>query len=341
MENVMTSERTSILNKALKDRAVDRDKIVNLMILLSRIAGALSGYLLEFTPLSLRDINWVIQNPREASILFCRAIKNRDKEQLLSHPIFEALQVGNRSESAEDFGYRHSLISKHMILLSRMVGALSGYLLEFTLLSFEDVNWVMQNSQEASILFCRAIKNRDKEKLLTRSVFKTLKIGCGPKNIEGFIEAIKNQGGNISRSAMKMLQGLDHYNTPLAQEETSIDLITLTTNDLLLGEGGHSPWEVFRHAISIGFNLVIAEVAFQLVLNGCDLPKDVRLIMGMPPIQGDFYESEVLSVTKKNEGIFLDTMFSDPKYQNHSSSDVWVFSINILKTHQWNGLYKK
>lgn len=112
------------------------------------------------------------------------------------------------------------------------------------------------------------------------TVFKTIKLGTGPKNANDFRKAIKDNGFSIGDYANDIL-GKPAFT--VAAEETKLDLVVVSVAELGFKDGA-TPKQIYARAKELGLDLCPAEVGPQLRLQYKDQPKGEWLVIAMEPI---------------------------------------------------------
>lgn len=108
--------------------------------------------------------------------------------------------------------------------------------------------------------------------------WRTIKLGVGPKTVDGFRRELTAAGLKIGDEANDILN-----RTTFSAKETEVTLINCTLLDLGLKEGG--TWEKIRNrAIELDIFPCPSEVGPQLALQYKDQPNDNWLHIAMEPI---------------------------------------------------------
>ncbi len=111
-------------------------------------------------------------------------------------------------------------------------------------------------------------------------VFKTIKLGTGPKTADDFRKAIKDKGMRISDWANDIL---DRPQFTVATEEIEVDLVAVSVAGLGFRDGAKLK-DIYARSQELGLQLCPNEVGPQLRLQYADQPKGERFIIGMEPI---------------------------------------------------------
>ena len=129
-------------------------------------------------------------------------------------------------------------------------------------------------------------------------IWKTIKLGTGPKNADDFRKAIKQSGMYIGDWGNDIL-GKPAFTA--ATEETEVDLVLVTVTDLGFKEGAKRS-DIYNRAIELGLQLCPNEVGPQLRLQYKDQPKGEWLLVGMEPITDSDGDLEVFRVGRSDDG---------------------------------------
>lgn len=151
--------------------------------------------------------------------------------------------------------------------------------------------------------------------------FRTLKLGTGIKDADGFRKALKKADCNIGDWGNNIL-GKPAFK--VAEAETEVELVVVSNAELGF-ENGATVKETYARAKELGLELCPNEVGPQLRLQYKDQPKGGWLLIAMEPITdsgGDLY---VFYVERYGDGKqWLRGSFGHPDYRWHASS-CWVF----------------
>jgi len=141
-------------------------------------------------------------------------------------------------------------------------------------------------------------------------VFKTVKLGTGPKTAEDFRLALMDGGMKISEWADNIL-GQPAFT--VAPEATMLDLVVLTPADLGFKDGAKRE-DIYASAKSRGLQLCPAEVGPQLRLAYRAQPKGEWLVIGMEPITASDGTLGLFRVERRGDGLWLDGHYAHPDY---------------------------
>ncbi|MEI8339074.1 MAG: hypothetical protein WCF94_00210 [bacterium] len=131
-------------------------------------------------------------------------------------------------------------------------------------------------------------------------IWKTIKIGTGPKNAGDFRKVLKKAGSNISDWANDIL-GKSAFEASVSTTENEVDLVNLSVRELGFKEGA-SIKEIYEQAIKLGLDLCPAEVGPQLRLQYQDQPRGEWIIIAMEPITDSDGDLEVFHVECGDDG---------------------------------------
>ncbi len=143
-------------------------------------------------------------------------------------------------------------------------------------------------------------------------VFKTIKLGTGIKDADGFRKAIKDNNMRISDYAKDIL-GKPQFT--VTTEETEIDLVIVSVEKLGFKDGAKLK-DIYARAKEKGLQLCSNEVGPQLRLQYEDQPRYEWLVIGMEPI----------SVSDGDLSLF---------YVGHDSDDLWLFTCYVSPGRVW------
>jgi len=162
--------------------------------------------------------------------------------------------------------------------INQMMGILVSHQSEFSGLTTEEIQWIIQNPKDAVALYIRAIKMRKHKSF---PVWKTIKIGTGLVDAEQFCTSIKNIGGKISNYVNNIMKKPEFT---VASKETEFDLVNVSGSELGFEENATRK-DIYKRAFSLGLELCPAEAGPQLRLQYKDQPKGEWLLVGMEPIK--------------------------------------------------------
>lgn len=126
-------------------------------------------------------------------------------------------------------------------------------------------------------------------------VWKTLTLGTGPKNANGFRRALKSGGFRIGDRGNDIL-GKSAFT--VSPKDTEVDLVVVTVSQLGFREGATRE-NIYKRAHELGLSLCPAEVGPQLRLAYKDQPQGEWCLIGMEPItDSDGYPCVFVVVAK-------------------------------------------
>ena len=131
-------------------------------------------------------------------------------------------------------------------------------------------------------------------------VFKTIKLGTGIKDADGYRNAIKDNNMRIGDYADDIL-GKPAFS--LATEETEVDLVVVS-----VGEQGFKKAklkDIFDRAKENGLELCPNQVGPELRLQYEDQPKGEWLVIGMEPIADSDGNLRLFRVERNDRGLWL------------------------------------
>ncbi len=141
------------------------------------------------------------------------------------------------------------------------------------------------------------------------SVFKTIKVGVGPKNADEFRAAFTEAGCKISDWANDLL---DRPQFTAASRAENIDLIVLTTAELTGNKNGGTTDEVFAGAARLGLDKCQPADGPELRLQYLDQPLGEWLLIGMEPMTDSNGSLHVFSVVRSDGGLWLSARYAGP-----------------------------
>ena len=150
-------------------------------------------------------------------------------------------------------------------------------------------------------------------------VFKTIKLGTGPKTADDFRKAIKDCGMEISDWANDIL-GKPAFN--VATEETEVDLVVISVAELGFKKGAKLK-DIYARAKELGLELCPNEVGPQLRLQYADQPKGEWLVIGMEPIAGSDGTLTLFRVEHVGDVLWLRSDYGYP-------GRVWLGSVRFV-----------
>ena len=144
-------------------------------------------------------------------------------------------------------------------------------------------------------------------------VWKTIKLGTGPKTAEDFQSSIKAIGNKISKWASDILSKRAFTTS---DTEMELDLVNVSARELGF-EKGATRKEIYERALILGLQLCPAEVGPQLRLQYQDQPNGEWLTIGMEPVSGSGDDLYVFRVVRGDD-------------------DLWLYSNNDRPESFWN-----
>ena len=142
--------------------------------------------------------------------------------------------------------------------------------------------------------------------------WKTIKLGTGIKDANGFRQAIKNAEMRISDWANDIIGKPEFV---VIAGEMEVDLVKVTVGELGFKDGARRD-QIYDRVKELGLEICPPEVGPQLRLQYKDQPLDEWILIGMEPIRysdGDLY---VFDVGHNDDGFWLHGYYGGP-------DDVW------------------
>lgn len=137
------------------------------------------------------------------------------------------------------------------------------------------------------------------------AVWKTVTVGTQP-SVEALRTALKAVGHKIGDWANDILSKIT-----VATEPTAIELVMVTVAELGFPDGA-TVAQIFERAVSLGLELLPAEVGPQLRLQYVDQSLDEWILIGMEPIADSYGGLEVFYVGRYDDGLWLFSSCADP-----------------------------
>ncbi len=189
------------------------------------------------------------------------------------------------------------------------------------LLALPDVDaetrqWWIDNPQDLQA-FLAGLAQRPQPKL---DVFKTIKLGTGIKDADGFRKAIVQAHMRIGG------WGDDILGKPqltVSRVEHDLDLVVVSVADLGFRKATRRD-KIYERALELGLQLCPAEVGPQLRLQYADQPMDEWLLIGMEPIRDSDSGLGVFRVGRYSDGLWLNSDYGRPDCMWGPDSR-WVF----------------
>lgn len=151
-------------------------------------------------------------------------------------------------------------------------------------------------------------------------IWKTIKLGTGPKNADDFRKAIKDCGMKIGDWANDIL-GKPEFTVTTG--ETEVDLIKVTVAELGFKEGARRD-QIYDRAKELGLELCPPEVGPQLRLQYKDQPNGEWILIGMEPVRDSDGYLSVFGVGHNGLGQWLCSDGGRPGCVWRAGSQ-WVF----------------
>lgn len=151
-------------------------------------------------------------------------------------------------------------------------------------------------------------------------VWKTIRIGTGPQNVNYFREALKRNGNRISGWADDLLNKFTPNDSNL-----EVDLVNVLVANLGL-KNSATLRDIYKRARELGLQLCPAEIGPQLRLQYQNQPNDEWLRIGMEPIADSDGYSRIFLVGHGGDDLGLDTLSFNPKCV-WSHDGRWVFVV--------------
>ena len=142
--------------------------------------------------------------------------------------------------------------------------------------------------------------------------WKTIKLGTGIKDANGFRQAIKNAEMRISDWANDIIGKPEFV---VIAGEMEVDLVKVAVGELGFKDGARRD-QIYDRVKELGLEICPPEVGPQLRLQYKDQPLDEGILIGMEPIRysdGDLY---VFDVGHNDDGFWLHGYYGGP-------DDVW------------------
>jgi len=139
-------------------------------------------------------------------------------------------------------------------------------------------------------------------------VWKTIKLGTGPKNAGDFRKIIKDNGFSISDYGNDIL-GQPAFT--VATEETELDLVVVSVAELGFKVGATREL-IYVRAKEFGLDLCPAEVGPQLRLQYKDQPNGEWFIVAMEPIISSVGDLRLFDVEQVGSGLWLESCSGSP-----------------------------
>ncbi|MCX6718123.1 MAG: hypothetical protein NTY81_00765 [Candidatus Staskawiczbacteria bacterium] len=141
-------------------------------------------------------------------------------------------------------------------------------------------------------------------------VWRTIKLGVGFKDANGFREAMKKAGMNISDWADDMLNK-DAF--VVSATEMEVDLVRTSVAELGFTEATRRD-RIYERALGFGLELCGTEDGPQLRRQYKDQPKGEWLRICSEPILDSYGDLLVFSVEHGGDGVYLGSDYANPGY---------------------------
>ncbi|MBU0648581.1 hypothetical protein KJ969_00520 [Patescibacteria group bacterium] len=151
-------------------------------------------------------------------------------------------------------------------------------------------------------------------------VFKTIKLGTGPKTGDELFAALKGASCEVSEFATDML-GKNGF--AVASEQTEVELVVASVGELGFPKGA-TRREIYERAKELGLELCPPEVGPQLRLQYPDQPNGEWLLIAMEPIADSDGDPSVFRVGHDDGGRWLYGGYGDPG-RRWGAGSRWVF----------------
>ena len=151
-------------------------------------------------------------------------------------------------------------------------------------------------------------------------VWRTIKLGTGIKDANGFCQAIKNAEMSISDWANDII-GKPEFT--VVAGETEVDLVKVTVAELGFKNGAQRN-QIYDRAKELDLELCPPEVGPQLRLQYKDQPLNEWILIGMEPIRYSDGGLYVFFVGHRGDGLWLFSYSGNPVYV-WGADYQWVF----------------
>jgi hypothetical protein len=184
--------------------------------------------------------------------------------------------------------------------------------------------WI-ENPKDLQHALKKALCPPDEQKQKTAApnfkTFRSLKLGTGIPDGEGFRAALKKAGFSIGDLANNILGKPAFTVSPEAKE---VELVIVSVADLGFRNTGTAR-DIYARANELGLDLCPAEVGPQLRLQYTDQPKGEWLFIGMEPIDISIHHLRIFDVERiGNNEQWLSSDNGDPGHV-WKATDHWVF----------------
>ncbi len=152
-------------------------------------------------------------------------------------------------------------------------------------------------------------------------IWKTIKLGTGPKTANDFRKALQDGGFLLGEWANDIL-GKTTFKA--AKKKTEIDLVVISVAELGF-KNGATLQDIYQRAQELGFDICPPEVGPQLRLQYKDQPNGEWLPIGMEPVVVSNGPLRVFSVGRDDSGLWFDGHWGHPG-AFWDPDDRWVFA---------------
>ncbi len=151
-------------------------------------------------------------------------------------------------------------------------------------------------------------------------IWKTIKLGTGPKTADDFRKVLKDNGFKISGWASDIL---GKHDFTVAPEETELDLVKVTVDELGFKKGARRN-QIYERAKELGLELCPPEVGPQLRLQYQDQPNGEWVLVAMESIIASDGIPRVFRVEGDDSELWLISYWSNPD-NFWDAGHQWVF----------------
>lgn len=181
---------------------------------------------------------------------------------------------------------------------------------------------IICNAKEAGRQFTAFLKSGARMIAAAFPVFRTIKVGTGPKTADEFRATLKAKGYAISDLANNLLSQPAFV---VASQEADVDLVVLTTAKLTGNREGGTTLEVFAGAARLGLYECAPDDGPQLCRQYPNQPLGEWLNLGMDPITSSGGRLSVFSVVHFSTGLSLCANYVHPDEHWSGKKSLWVF----------------
>lgn len=141
-------------------------------------------------------------------------------------------------------------------------------------------------------------------------VWRTLKLGTGIKDANGFCEAIKSVDMRLSDYASDIMSKPAFS---VASEAQEVDLVVISVAELGFKKGAMRE-KIYQRALERGLQLCPNEVGPQLRLDYKEQPLNEWFVIGMEPITASYGRLGLFYVERNDDGLWLNSHYGSPGY---------------------------